>query len=91
MSAMDNANKFDSLQVPVLDERPWSVFATCQDVKDVSFFPQNKTEERAAAAICLICPVRIDCLEHALMTNERFGMWGGISERERRALARRSR
>ena len=88
MDAMDEISTFDHLRAPVLDERPWSVYAACKDVKDVSFFPQNKAEERAAEAICLICPVREDCLNHALATNERFGMWGGTSERARRKLTK---
>jgi len=88
MKAVDDTTTFNALLAPVLEERPWSVFATCKDIKDVSFFPQNKAEERAAAAICSICPVSEDCLNHALATNERFGMWGGVSEKQRRILAR---
>ncbi|MEN8239668.1 MAG: WhiB family transcriptional regulator [Actinomycetota bacterium] len=90
MNAMDDTMTLEALPAPILDERPWAVFAACKDAKDVSFFPQSKTEERAAAAICAICPVREDCLEHALSTNERFGVWGGTSERQRRALQRAS-
>jgi WhiB family redox-sensing transcriptional regulator len=87
---MDDTQTFETLTAPVLEERPWSVFAACQDAKDVSFFPKNKAEERAAAAICGMCPVSEDCLDHALSTNERFGMWGGVSQKQRRALARAS-
>ena len=90
MNTMDDTLTLAALTAPILDERPWSVFAACQDAKDVSFFPQNKTEEKAAAAICAFCPVREDCLDHALSTNERFGMWGGVSEKQRRAMARAS-
>ena len=90
MTTMDDSLTFHALTAPVLQERPWSVFAACQNAKDVSFFPQNKAEERAAAAICSFCPVREECLDHALSTNERLGMWGGISEKQRRALARAS-
>jgi WhiB family redox-sensing transcriptional regulator len=90
MNTMDDTLTFEALTAPILEERPWSVFAACQDAKDVSFFPQNKAEERAASAICAICPVREDCLDHALATNERLGMWGGVSEKRRRVLARAS-
>ena len=90
MNTMDDTLTFEALTAPILEERPWSVFAACQDAKDVSFFPQGKAEEKAAAAICAICPVREECLDHALATNERFGMWGGVSERQRRSLARAS-
>lgn len=88
MDAMDDTLQFDILQPPLLDERPWAVFAACKDATEISFFPQKKDEERAALAICSICPVRDDCLEHALATNERFGVWGGYAERERRRLPR---
>jgi WhiB family redox-sensing transcriptional regulator len=90
MKSMDDPKPFEAFAVPVLEERPWSVFAACKDAKDVSFFPQNKTEAKAAAAICAICPVRQECLDHAMATNERFGMWGGVSERQRKALTRAS-
>lgn len=90
MKTMDDTLTFEALTAPILEERPWSVFAACTDAKDVSFFPQNKAEERAAAAICGICPVREDCLDHALATKERFGMWGGVSEKRRKALAQAS-
>ena len=90
MNTMDDTATFEALTAPILEERPWSAFATCQETKDVSFFPQNKAQERAAVAICGICPVREECLDHALATNERLGMWGGVSEKQRRALARAS-
>jgi WhiB family redox-sensing transcriptional regulator len=54
----------------------------------MTFFPQNKAEEAAALTICGICPVCEDCFDHALETNERFGVWGGTTEKERRKLSR---
>jgi WhiB family redox-sensing transcriptional regulator len=90
MNTMDDTATFEDFTAPILEERPWSAFAACQNAEDVSFFPQNKAEERAAAMICGICPVREECLDHALMTNERLGMWGGVSEKQRRAHARAS-
>ncbi|MFO7701064.1 MAG: WhiB family transcriptional regulator, partial [Acidimicrobiia bacterium] len=44
--------------------------------------------EAIALAVCAACPVRVECLGHALATNERFGVWGGTTEKERRSLAR---
>ncbi|NHZ71435.1 MAG: WhiB family transcriptional regulator [Proteobacteria bacterium] len=88
MTTMDDTLRFDALEVPVLDERPWAVFAACTETPDVSFFPQTKDEERAALAICTICPVREDCLEHAIETRERFGVWGGLTEKERKKVSR---
>ena len=88
METMDDTTRFDALEVPILEERPWAVFAACTSVRDVSFFPQSKAEERAARAVCEICPVSEDCLEHAIATQERFGVWGGLNEKERRKITR---
>lgn len=86
METMDDRTRFELLEVPILEERPWAVFAACRNAPDVSFFPHSKDEERKALAVCSICPVREDCLEHAIATKERFGVWGGATERDRRAI-----
>ncbi len=87
MTMLDEVD-FDILTTPILDEKPWATFASCKDAQDVTFFPQTKAEARAALAICEICPVREECLDHALETNERFGVWGGMTDKERKALVR---
>jgi len=46
----------------------------------------KRRRERAAKAVCAACPVRRPCLAHALASQERYGVWGGLSERERAAL-----
>ncbi len=84
---------FDSLaflEVPVTEERPWMVFAACRDAEPDLFFPVTPQEGDRALALCSICPVRVDCLEYALDTRERFGIWGGLTEKQRLALLRRS-
>jgi WhiB family redox-sensing transcriptional regulator len=55
------------------------------------FFPDRGASTREAKAVCRGCVVREDCLEHALANAERFGIWGGKSERERRLLRRNRR
>jgi len=87
MTMMDDTLQIDAFHVPVLNERPWAVFAACKETADVSFFPQSKDEERAALAICSICPVKDECLEHAIETKERYGVWGGLNEKDRRKLS----
>ena len=52
------------------------------------FFPEKGGSTREAKRICLGCEVRDRCLEYALAHDERFGIWGGLSERERRRLKR---
>ncbi len=53
-------------------------------------FPEKGGSTREAKRVCLSCDVRSECLEYALAHDERFGIWGGLSERERRRLKRRS-
>lgn len=86
MNTMDDERSLDILSAPIIDEKPWAVFASCRAEQGMTFFPQNKSQEKTALAICGICPVRQDCLDHALATNERFGVWGGTTEKQRRKL-----
>lgn len=88
MNTMDDTLEFNIFEAPILAERPWAVFASCKSEEATSFFPQTKEEESSALAICGICPVQQDCLDHALETSERFGVWGGTTERERQKLRR---
>ena len=53
-------------------------------------FPEKGGSTREAKKVCLSCDVRVECLEYALGQDERFGIWGGLSERERRRLKRRA-
>lgn len=50
------------------------------------FFPERGASLRRAKAICAECPVRERCLEHALTQPEKYGVWGGLSEQERRVM-----
>jgi WhiB family redox-sensing transcriptional regulator len=79
-----------SLAVPITEERPWAVFAACKDHDPDTFFPVTPEAEHEAIRICQGCPVRLDCLEFALEARVRFGVWGGMTEKQRRALVRRS-
>lgn len=75
--------------VPVLEERPWMVFAACREADPELFFPDTREQAERALLICRACVVRDQCLEFALATGERFGIWGGTTEHERRKLGRR--
>ena len=68
-------------------DEQWREQALCAqaDTGDV-FFPEKGSSTADAKAICRRCPVTTDCLEYALANDERFGVWGGLSERERRRL-----
>ena len=70
-----------------LGDSPWWWFAgLCAQTDPELFFPEKGGSTRAAKAVCTGCPVRAQCLEHALAHDERYGVWGGTSERERRRL-----
>ena len=73
----------------------WVYRALCKDEDPELFFPVGTTgpavsQIEAAKSVCARCPVRLECLEWALETAQDSGVWGGLSEEERRAL-RRSR
>lgn len=70
------------------DERHWQDEANCMGVDPDLFFPERGASTREAKAVCRSCEVRVDCLDYALANGEKFGIWGGHSERERRRLRR---
>jgi WhiB family transcriptional regulator, redox-sensing transcriptional regulator len=69
---------------------PWQEEALCAQTDPEAFFPEKGGSTREAKRVCSRCDVRADCLEYALGHDERFGIWGGLSERERRRLKRRA-
>lgn len=78
----------DALAAPILEERPWAVFAACREADADLFFGSSRNAELSALAVCEICTVVDDCLEHALETRERFGTWGGMTEEQRKRALR---
>ena len=79
----DFVKLFDSV------EQEWQEQALCAETDPEAFFPEKGGSTREAKRICQACTVRDECLEYALANDERFGIWGGLSERERRRLKRR--
>lgn len=71
------------------DEESWLDRALCAQTDPEAFFPEKGGSTREARRVCQSCDVREDCLQTALKNDERFGIWGGLTERERRALKRR--
>jgi WhiB family redox-sensing transcriptional regulator len=74
------------------EENPlsWQSDALCAQTDPEAFFPEKGGSTRDAKRICASCDVRDQCLEYALQNDERFGIWGGLSERERRRLKHRA-
>ena len=68
----------------------WQERALCAQTDPEAFFPEKGGSTREAKKVCLSCDVRAECLEYALRHDERFGIWGGLSERERRKLKKRA-
>jgi WhiB family redox-sensing transcriptional regulator len=71
-----------------VEEPDWQERALCAQTDPEAFFPEKGGSTREAKRICSGCEVRAECLEYALAHDERFGIWGGLSERERRRLRR---
>jgi len=78
----------------LLDDQPedagWQERGLCAQTDPEAFFPEKGGSTREAKKVCLTCDVRQDCLEYALENDERFGIWGGLSERERRKLKKKA-
>jgi WhiB family transcriptional regulator, redox-sensing transcriptional regulator len=70
------------------EELGWQERALCAQTDPEAFFPEKGGSTREAKKVCRACDVRAECLEYALGHDERFGIWGGLSERERRKLKR---
>lgn len=77
----------DDLQVA---EPNWQELARCAETDPEAWFPNKGGSTREAKRICMDCDVRSECLEYALVNDEKFGVWGGLSERERRKLKKRA-
>jgi WhiB family redox-sensing transcriptional regulator len=78
--------RVDTDAEPVDDQ--WQERALCAQTDPEAFFPEKGGSTREAKRICLGCEVKDECLDYALAHDERFGIWGGLSERERRRLKR---
>ncbi|MBT5139176.1 MAG: WhiB family transcriptional regulator [Acidimicrobiaceae bacterium] len=82
------------MTIPI-EQADWQLRAACRGPQAVVFFPPTQPERRAdkhfreerAKLICGECAVRDDCLGYALSIREQHGIWGGLSEAERRSLA----
>jgi WhiB family redox-sensing transcriptional regulator len=78
----------DSTETP--EELDWQERALCAETDPEAFFPEKGGSTREAKRVCSVCEVRVECLEYALANDERFGIWGGLSERERRRVKKRA-
>ena len=70
------------------DDLAWQDRALCRKLDPEAFFPTRGTQPDDAKEACVFCPVRYDCLAYAVERGDRYGVWGGLTERERRPLVR---
>ena len=73
------------------DPTAWRQQAACRGIDPAVFYPDLEEPAHGAKAICIGCPVRQACLEWALATREKEGVWGGCDERDRRRILRQTR
>ncbi|MFY2790630.1 WhiB family transcriptional regulator [Rhodococcus sp. MALMAid1271] len=80
---------------PTLEAWRWQLKAQCRTMPISMFYPDAECQwtnlasaESAAKAVCVQCPVRADCLAHAMTYGEPDGIWGGLTHRERRRRTR---
>lgn len=66
----------------------WQLSANCMGVDPELFFPERGGSTREAKEVCRGCIVSDLCLDFAIVNNEKFGIWGGMTERERRSVRR---
>lgn len=79
-----------ALDLLTADEDDWQAMALCAQTDPEAFFPEKGGSTREAKKVCQSCEVRAECLQAALDRDERFGIWGGLSERERRRIKDRA-
>ena len=74
-----------------INDNGWMQRGLCRDMPPSTFFPSDGVGVDLARQICATCPVKAECLEHALVHRIDHGVWGGCSERERRRILKRRR
>ena len=88
--ANDLAEAFALMLARAREDLAWQDKALCPETDPEAFFPEKGGATRDAKRVCRACEVRAECLQYALDHDERFGVWGGLSERERRRLQRQA-
>lgn len=74
-----------------LEELHWQESALCAQTDPDVFFPEKGGSTAPATSICKRCEVRADCLEYAISNDIRHGIWGGMSDNDRRRISRERR
>lgn len=88
IAGVDDASGEGAHMSLLLEGQTWAAQAACSNVDPDSLFVRGAAQ-RQVRQVCFSCPVRLECLSDALDSNTTYGVWGGLTERERRALQRR--
>jgi WhiB family redox-sensing transcriptional regulator len=88
---IDRSFDVDVNRLPTQPTPPdhWQERAACFGIDPDVFFPISEEEAGPALTYCRICRIREECLAWALKNGERYGVWGGLTEQQRRRLQRR--
>lgn len=92
-----NRRRFQIQSLDPVEKLDWQEDAACNEYDNVLFFGPDQGEselekqarEARAKAVCQRCPVLEPCLEFAMETNQKYGIWGGLTDKERASLKRR--
>ena len=90
LQLVTNFESIDAAEGEGEGELSWQERSLCAQTDPEAFFPEKGGSTREAKKVCVGCEVRAECLEYALARDERFGIWGGLSERERRKLKKQA-
>ena len=88
-AARVTARKCDASGNLVFDRGDWVTQASCRNGDPDALFVRG-AEQRKAAVVCRRCPVQLECRADALDNRVEFGVWGGLTERQRRAVLRKN-
>ena len=75
----------------ISDVAKWWDLGACRGLDASIFYPEDEVGAEDAKAVCAGCSVQSTCLDHALATREKSGVWGGATERDRRRIVRQRR
>jgi WhiB family redox-sensing transcriptional regulator len=74
-----------------IEDIEWRKLGACRGLDASVFYPDEDDDAEVAKQVCEGCGVRVACLEYALNSREKAGVWGGATERERRRIIRQRR
>lgn len=75
----------------LFEAQPWMRLAACRSMDTEEFYPPRGGDLAGPRAVCAECPVQNECLNYAIENGDHFGIWGGLSDKQRRKVRRQQR